>query len=160
MTTAEPTELTEQQRAAVLAPGNVRVRAGAGSGKTEVLAHRFIALLAGDIEGAEPLSPEQIAAITFTDKATHDMRTRIAQVLGTRLAGARDESLRERLARAQRVLALARISTFHGFCTRILRENPLEAGLDPGFEVLDEFDSQTFLEETCEEFLVRAVRNG
>jgi ATP-dependent helicase/nuclease subunit A len=156
----EQIELTPQQQAAVLAPGNVRVRAGAGSGKTEVLAHRFIALLAGDIAGAEPLSPEQIAAITFTEKATYDMRMRIAQVLESRIRGARDDALRERLSRARRLLPLARISTIHGFCSRILRENPLEARLDPGFDVLDEFDGQTFLEETCEEFLVVAVRRG
>src|SRR5260370_42176683 len=70
-----------EQETAILSPGNLLVRAGAGSGKTEVLARRFVALLAGDIEGAQPLTPEQIAAITFTDKATYDMRERIAHVL-------------------------------------------------------------------------------
>jgi ATP-dependent helicase/nuclease subunit A len=157
---AEKLELTPEQRAAVLAPGNVRVRAGAGSGKTEVLAHRFIALVTGDIADREPLSPEQIAAITFTDKATYDMRARIAQVLDTRLKDCTDEALRERLGRARRLLPLARISTIHGFCARILRENPVEARLDPDFDVLDEVDSATFLNETCAELLVAAVRGG
>ncbi|MGH7949796.1 MAG: UvrD-helicase domain-containing protein, partial [Candidatus Binataceae bacterium] len=155
----ERIELTPQQRAAALAPGNVRLRAGAGSGKTEVLAHRFVALLAGDI-ALEPLSPEQIAAITFTEKATYDMRMRIAQVLETRIRTAGNDALRDRLSRARRLLPLARISTIHGLCSRILRENPLEARLDPNFDVLDEFESQTFLQESCGELLVAAVRSG
>ena len=56
-------DLTPEQRDAVYAAGNVLVRAGAGSGKTEVLAQRFVALLAGDIAGREPLTPERIAGL-------------------------------------------------------------------------------------------------
>src|SRR5215469_6634776 len=84
--------LTQEQCAAILTPGNLLVRAGAGSGKTEVLARRFVALIAGDIEDREPLIPAQIAAITFTEKAAHDMRLRIGSVLEERiLAEAQDE---------------------------------------------------------------------
>lgn len=156
-------ELTEEQRAAIYTPGSLLVRAGAGSGKTEVLARRFVALLAGDIEGREPLSPEQIVAITFTEKATYDMKQRIAKVLGERLerAAADDQPpLAAHLARARRLLPLARISTIHAFCARLLREHPLEAGVDPDFEVLDEYQSRTFLEAGLEEFLIAALRRG
>src|SRR3990172_11164704 len=104
----EPFQLSEEQRAAIFTPGSRAVRAGAGSGKTEVLARRLVALLAGDVEGTEPLSPEQIAAITFTEKATYDMRRRIAQVLDAQLKGATGERA-ARLGRARRLLPLSRI---------------------------------------------------
>ncbi len=151
-------ELTAEQRGAVYAASNVLVRAGAGSGKTEVLAQRFVALLAGDIAGREPLAPERIAAITFTEKATADMRRRIAEVLDQRIARADDPGRRAALARARRTLGLARISTIHAFCTRLMREYPIEAGVDPGFEVLDEDQSMTFLESACRELVADAVR--
>jgi ATP-dependent helicase/nuclease subunit A len=151
-------ELTGEQRDAVYALGNVLVRAGAGSGKTEVLAQRFVALLAGDIAGRGPLAPERIAAITFTEKATADMRRRIAQVLDQRIAREDDAARRAALVRARRTLGLARISTIHAFCARMLREYPIEVGLDPGFEVLDEYQSTTFLESACRELIADAVR--
>jgi ATP-dependent helicase/nuclease subunit A len=151
-------ELTPEQRGAVYAAGNVLVRAGAGSGKTEVLAQRFVALLAGDIVGREPLAPERIAAITFTEKATADMRRRIAEVLDDRIAREDDASRRTALIRARRTLGLARISTIHAFCARLLREYPIEAGVDSAFEVLDEYQSMTFLEGACRELIAAAVR--
>ncbi|HVA40602.1 MAG TPA: UvrD-helicase domain-containing protein, partial [Candidatus Binataceae bacterium] len=153
-------ELTVEQRDAVYAAGNVLVRAGAGSGKTEVLAQRFVALLAGDIAGREPLAPERIAAITFTEKATADMRRRIAEVLDDRIAREDDAGRRAALVRARRTLGLARISTIHAFCARMLREYPIEAGADPGFEVLDEYQSMTFLEGQCRDLLADAVRRA
>ncbi len=113
----EPVDLSEEQRAAILAPGSVAVRAGAGSGKTEVLARRFVALAAGDVPGNEPLSPERIAAVTFTEKATYDMKRRIAQVLDSELTLAGGER-KDRLGRTRRLLPLARISTIHTFCAR------------------------------------------
>ena len=152
-------ELTAEQRDAVYAAGNVLVRAGAGSGKTEVLAQRFVALLAGDIAGREPLAPERIAAITFTEKATADMRRRIAEVLDDRIAREGDAARRTALVRARRTLGLARISTIHAFCARMLREYPIEAGVDPGFEVLDEYQSMTFLEGAGRELIADAVRS-
>ncbi len=151
-------ELTCEQRDAIYAPGNVLVRAGAGSGKTEVLAQRFVALLAGDIACRAPLAPERIAAITFTEKATADMRRRIAEVLDDRIASEGDAGRRTALLRARRMLGLARISTIHAFCARILRDYPLEAGVDPAFEVLDEYQSMTFLEGACREMIAGAVR--
>jgi len=153
-------ELTEEQRQAIYAPGNVLVRAGAGSGKTEVLARRFVALLAGDIAGREPLAPERIAAITFTESATADMRRRIADVLDERVARENEPARRAALIRARRTLGLARISTIHAFCARLLRECPLEAGIDPGFEVLDEYQTMTFLERHCRELVADAVRRA
>jgi len=155
-----PVILSDEQRAAILTPGNVLIRAGAGSGKTEVLARRFVALVAGDIKDYPPLSPLQVAAITFTEKAAYDMRERIAAVLEERLQSERRGDLRTHLFTAHRQLTAARISTIHAFCGRILRENAIAAALDPDFEVLDEYESQTFLERVCREFLIDKVRRS
>jgi ATP-dependent exoDNAse (exonuclease V) beta subunit len=157
--------LDSEQEAAISYSGNLLVRAGAGSGKTEVLARRFVALVAGDIADRAPLNPAALAAITFTERAALDLRKRIGVVLAERIAAENDArettaERRQHLIRAQRTLALARISTIHAFCARILRENPLAAGLDPDFEVLDEYESDTFFERICRRTLVDAVRAG
>jgi len=157
-------ELSEEQRRAIFTPGHLQIRASAGSGKTEVLARRFVALVAGDVEGCPPLMPDRIAAITFTEKAAFDMKRRIDRVLNFRLELAREDTakepaMRDHLVKAKQLLALARISTIHSFCARLLRENPLEAGVDPDFEVLDEYESRTLIERCCEELLLDALRN-
>jgi ATP-dependent helicase/nuclease subunit A len=151
--------LSPEQHAAIFTPGNLVVRAGAGSGKTEVLARRFVALVAGDIGGREPLAPDRMAAITFTEKAAWDMRARIEAALLREIAASVEPRLTS-LRRAIRLLPLARISTIHAFCARILRENSAEAGLDPDFQVLDEHESQTYFEKICKRGLVDAVRGG
>jgi len=152
--------LSAEQREAILTPGNLLVRAGAGSGKTEVLARRFVALIAGEIEGHQPLNAAQVAAITFTDKAAYDMRARIASVLEERILSPAQGEGRSYLIRARAMLPLARISTIHAFCARLLRENALDAALDPDFEVLDDYESQTFLERLCKQVLIDAVRQS
>jgi ATP-dependent helicase/nuclease subunit A len=86
------------------------------------------------------------------------MRRRIAEVLDDRIAREEDTGRRAALMRARRTLGLARISTIHAFCARMLREYPIEAGVDPGFEVLDEYQSMTFLEGACRELIADAVR--
>ncbi|HJU29505.1 MAG TPA: UvrD-helicase domain-containing protein, partial [Candidatus Binataceae bacterium] len=151
--------LSPEQLAAIFTPGHLLIRAGAGAGKTEVLARRFAALVGGEIEGHQPLPPERIAAITFTEKAAWDMRARIETVLRDRFA-AEGDSRQVDLRRAIRLLPLARISTIHAFCARILRENAAEAGLDPDFQVLDEHESRTYFESLCRRGLVDAIRRG
>lgn len=153
-------KLSTEQQEAVSRNEKLIVRAGAGSGKTEVLARRFVALLAGDLGEGEPLAPAQLAALTFTEKAALDMRERITSVLAERIRATTDESLRLHLRRAERTLGLARISTIHAFCARVLRENAVAAGLDPDFEVLDDYESIIFYERVCREVLVKAVRDG
>ena len=96
--------------------------AGPGSGKTTVLVEYFGRLVA---HGADPL---RILAITFTEKAAGNMRKKLAQAF-------RENSyIRSRLERAW-------VSTVHGFCARLLRENAIFAGVDPEFQVADERES-------------------
>jgi ATP-dependent exoDNAse (exonuclease V) beta subunit len=98
------------------------VVAGPGSGKTTVLVEYFRRLV------AENVDPLRILAITFTEKAAGNMRKKLA-------AAFQDNSeIRARLERAW-------VSTVHGFCARLLRENAVFAGVDPEFQVADERDS-------------------
>src|SRR5580698_9168619 len=104
------------------------VVAGPGSGKTTVLVEYFRRLVAA---GVDPL---RILAITFTEKAAGNMRTRLAE------AFREDAGLRARLERAW-------VSTVHGFCARLLRENAVFAGVDPEFSVADERESWRMQQE-------------
>ncbi len=96
--------------------------AAAGSGKTSVLVERFVRAVRED-----GIAPAQILAITFTDRAAGELRERVR---------ARLLALGER--EAARDTDAAFVSTFHGFCARLLRSHPLLAGLDPEFTILDE----------------------
>ena len=117
------------------------VEAGAGSGKTRALVDRIEALVLDD---AVPM--ESIAAITFTEKAAAELRDRIRQRFESR-----PDSERARDALQQ--LDGAAVGTLHSFAQRILAEHPVEAGLPPGVEILDEIGSQLEFEEQWRQFL-------
>lgn len=114
--------LTAEQEAAVARrSGSLLLAAGAGSGKTSVLAERFARAVLED-----GVSPRAILAITFTERAAGELKRRVRErllELGAREAAQEAEG--------------AFVSTFHGFCTRLLRSHALLAGLDPGFAILD-----------------------
>lgn len=129
----------------------IAVTAGAGSGKTTALVGRYLYLL----EQGLPL--RSIVAITFTDKAAREMRTRIRKELGSLLlpeegtglqAACGDSAPREPAPLEAAPLdaapldaaplEAARIGTIHSLCAEILRAHPAEAGLDPSFVVLEE----------------------
>lgn len=109
--------LNQQQRAAVTAaPGPILVLAGAGSGKTRVLAHRIAWLC-----HTEAISPYGLLAVTFTNKAASEMRGRVEALLGVSLAG-------------------MWIGTFHGIAHRMLRAHWQQARLPQAFQILDAED--------------------
>nr|WP_321353130.1 UvrD-helicase domain-containing protein [uncultured Methanoregula sp.] len=101
------------------------VTAGAGTGKTFVLVQKYLDLLR-----TRGVTVPQILALTFTDKAAAEMKERIrAGIL--KEAGPQWE-------KAAEDFMIAPVQTFHSFCAQVLREFPIEAGLEPGFVVLDE----------------------
>ena len=116
---------------------NLFVEAGAGTGKTTALVDRIVNLIAS---GAGAMSG--LAAITFTEAAAAELRDRIRRDLE---CAADDESLEEdkRFRCRQAVLEMdaASIQTLHSFAQSLLRELPLEAGLPPGFELLDPIEA-------------------
>jgi ATP-dependent helicase/nuclease subunit A len=130
------------------------VEAGAGTGKTWVLVQRFVYLL--DQHPDWPV--DGIFAITFTEKAAREMRTRIRQALERRATERPDDPVWQA---HRRNLDRLQVSTIHGLCARILRENAIAAsflggaaaGLDPRFEVLDENQAVLLKEEAIQQAL-------
>ena len=104
------------------------VDAGAGSGKTTVLVRRIVGL----VEKGVPL--RHVAAVTFTEKAASELRDRLRVELEQRSTEAAEIALAE--------LDGAAIGTLHSFARRVLSEHPIEAGLPPLIDVLDEVGSQ------------------
>jgi ATP-dependent helicase/nuclease subunit A len=131
----------EQAEAIARREGPLLLSANAGSGKTSVLSERFVrSVLEDEVE------PGRILAITFTDKAAGELRTRVRGRFVE--LGRRDRA---------RDLDAAWISTFHGLCARILRAHAVRAGLDPAFTVLEEAEARdirgTAFERALADFL-------
>jgi len=120
-----------QIQAVTTGDAHVVITAGAGSGKTRTLVGRYLHLL----EAGLPL--RSLVAITFTEKAAREMRTRIRETIQQWLAKG-DLPHRDAWQEIFAHLDAARIGTIHSLCAEILRAHPAEAGLDPAFEVLDE----------------------
>lgn len=136
---------TPEQRQAITSDATrLCVDAGAGSGKTRVLIERIVHL----VEHRQvPL--EQIAAITFTDKAAAEMKARLRATFRTRAAGAEDHPQAfSRWRGLEQRVDTARISTIHAFCAGILREHALMIGIDPDFAVLGEAEGMLLLSDT------------
>jgi ATP-dependent helicase/nuclease subunit A len=138
----------EARRLAIDPRRNVALEASAGTGKTRVLVDRYVALLSAGIK------PRNILAVTFTRKAAAEMRQRILQELARR----------ERDGRIPKALALElresigdiAISTIDAFCLALLHEFPLEADVDPAFDLADETETPRLLDEALE----HAIRAG
>ena len=129
---------------------NFLVEAGAGSGKTQVLVERLTALIRA---GAARM--EEVAAVTFTRRAAAELRGRVQLELERMFAAEQDASVKDRLAAALERLELGFIGTIHSFASLLLRERPIEAGVDPAFDEMDEAEDGLFREACWHDFLVR-----
>jgi hypothetical protein len=121
---------------------NVVLEASAGTGKTTVLVQRYVNLLKAGVE------PSNILAITFTRKAATEMRDRIVAEL--KKAATLSEFDKSRWLAIRDRLGEIAISTIDAFCLSLLREFPLEADLDPGFDMADETEVPRFIEEALD----------
>jgi DNA helicase-2/ATP-dependent DNA helicase PcrA len=113
----------EQQEAVLHIEGPLLILAGAGSGKTRVIAHRIAHLVAN-----EHVAPDRILAVTFTNKAAEEMRTRVETLL--------DMDCRQMW-----------ISTFHALCARLLRREAPHIGLSRDFVIYDSADQLTVIKQ-------------
>ncbi|MGE0463382.1 MAG: UvrD-helicase domain-containing protein [Vicinamibacterales bacterium] len=130
---------------------NVALEASAGTGKTRVLVDRYVRLV---VEARVP--PRNILAITFTRKAAAEMRQRVLDALKSRhregaLSGARWREVRDAFPEIT-------ISTIDAFCLSLLYEFPLEAGVDPGFELADETETPRLVAASLDRALAAGRR--
>src|ERR1700730_3353009 len=132
----------DARRRAVDPAHNVVLEASAGTGKTHVLVERYVNLLRHGVE------PANILAITFTRKAAAEMRGRILKELRER-ADSRSEDQQLWRDMRERSADVA-LSTIDAFCLSLLHEFPLEANLDPGFELADETQTPRLMEEALD----------
>ncbi len=140
---ATPPDLADRRRISTDLTTTLFVEAGAGAGKTTALVARIVNLVRSDI----PIT--SIAAITFTEKAAAELRSRTRELL----EADSDPRCHEALDR----LDHAPIGTLHSFARRILFDFPIDAGLPPGFTVLDELESGLQFEEQWNELLDRLL---
>ncbi|HTX55744.1 MAG TPA: DUF3553 domain-containing protein [Candidatus Acidoferrales bacterium] len=116
-----------QTQAVEQTDGPVLIFAGAGSGKTRVLTHRIALLL-----GQRKVAPDRILAVTFTNKAAGEMKSRLERMVG---ASARD----------------LWVGTFHSMCVRILRRDGSKAGISPSFAIIDEADQRQLVKDILDD---------
>ncbi len=156
-------KLSESQASALHADREIAVSAGAGAGKTFTLAARYVTLLQRLVDAGTP-DIASVLVLTFTEKAAQEMRERcyaltaaVARALRTDAEQLRAEGLSERAHTRLRAgwealrdhFSGAAISTFHGFCARILREFPAETSTPPGFTILEESDASALAFESA-----------
>jgi ATP-dependent helicase/nuclease subunit A len=127
--------LTDEQLLVVEAAGSVAVVAGAGTGKTHTLGHRYLHHL------RRGLSPLEIVAVTFTEKAAAELRARVRSYLAE-LLPERPDALIE--------VEAAQISTIHALAARICRDHPEAAGVAPDFGLLEDLDGRVRFGERLE----------
>src|SRR3954469_4006546 len=133
---------------------NILVEAGAGSGKTQMLADRMAAGVASGV-----YQIEHLAAVTFTRKAASELRGRFHLALEHRLEHAAAEEaarVRAALSNLERFFA----GTIHSFCARLLRERPVESGVSPGFTELDEVQDLELRKRVWRDFITSARSAG
>jgi ATP-dependent exoDNAse (exonuclease V) beta subunit len=133
---------------------NVVVEAAAGTGKTTELVARILNVLA---EGVAPI--EKIVAVTFTEKAAGELKLRIRKELESLRQRTPGAAAQKNLSDAIQRLEEAHVSTIHGFCADLLRERPVEAGIDPLFEVLTEPQSERIFDEAFRAWLHQQLEN-
>lgn len=124
----------EQARAVQQTHGPLLILAGAGSGKTKTLTHRIAYLIAN-----EGVWPNEILAVTFTNKAAREMRERLGHLLG------QDSSSRS---------FMPWMGTFHGICVRLLRQEGGTLGIAPNFVIYDEDDRQGLIKQAMKQLSI------
>ena len=168
---ARTREETRRSQAAAADPAaSAWVSANAGTGKTHVLTMRVLRLL---LAGTDP---QRILALTYTKAAAAEMATRVFARLAEWVTasdaelGARLGELLDRrpsageMRRARQLFAVAietpgglKVQTIHAFCERLLQRFPLEAGVPPGFEILDDHERAALLQEAADATLAEAA---
>ena len=142
MSTENKTKLTKAQQQALSRDCNMSVTAGAGTGKTFLLVERFLDTLMN-----EPVDVKEILAITFTKKAAAEMKDRVLKRIEDKIKSQPEAPELKKLLYIRDRMHSASISTIHAFCARILKEYPVEAGVDPDVRQLNEMQRQLLMDD-------------
>ena len=145
---------TEQKQCIDARGGTVLVSAAAGSGKTSVLVQRVIGLVT---DPEHPVDVDRLLVVTFTKAAAAEMKQRLAAALSSLLAEHPED---QRLQRQQMLLPGAQISTVHGFCSGLIREQFHLLGLPPQFKVAEETETALLKEEAAGEVVEEMYAEG
>jgi hypothetical protein len=129
------------------------VEAAAGTGKTTELVNRIVRILA-----TGRATVRGIVAVTFTEKAAGELKLRLREALDVARAAA-DGAERDALNEALQYLEEAHVSTIHGFCAELLRERPVEAGVDPLFSVLTESQAERVFDQAFGSWIQTQLQN-
>lgn len=146
--------LTPHQQKVLNTTGNLALTANAGSGKTFVLARKYLSALIED-----NIDISNVAAITFTDKAASELYSKISHLLDDRIKSETDSSRKKKLEVIRRKLISANISTIHSFCIDILKTYPVESQLDARFVPIDKQLSSELIEQSVDETIYAAFKD-
>lgn len=145
---------------------SILVEAGAGSGKTAVLAGRIAVMLAAGIQ------PRSIAAVTFTELAASELLSRVREIvaelstgkiaaeLQVALPSGLSEAQQENLKKASAAIDEITCSTIHGFCQRLIKPYPADANIDPGAKVMDRNQADLAFLEIVDSWLRERLSGG
>jgi len=137
----------EQQKAIETVDKSLAVTAGAGAGKTRVLVARILYILHHGLADID-----ELVAITYTNKAALEIRERLRKEMSKQK---NDDVFSKNLKR----LGIAYIGTIHSFCLRLLKENPVEAGIDPNVKILEEYRANAWLKDSIKEAILEHLEN-
>ena len=137
--------LTPHQSNALKIDRSISLTANAGSGKTYVLAQRYLEIILNT-----DTHISQVAAITFTEKAAGELYKRISDELNKVFLSSTDINLNQRVGKIRKQLVSAKISTIHSFCIDLLKEFPVEASIDANFIPIDDRKTQELINLSIE----------
>lgn len=147
--------VSKEQADALDIENSIALKAGAGSGKTNVLTKRYLKIL-NDIDF---IDIDNIVAITFTKKAASEMKERIRKEIAHKIVCSKNLDVKKKWVNYDILLSSANIDTIHGFCEKILRDNFESLGIDPEFTVLDDSESQISLNKLLDSIIDEFVKN-
>jgi ATP-dependent helicase/nuclease subunit A len=152
-------DAADRERIATDLEANLCVEAGAGTGKTTSMVDRVVGILTGGPVNGREVGVDDISVITFTEYAAAELMSRVRE----RLEDMRDGAGLDQRARVDAALSglhRAHVETIHAFCLGLLRERPIEAGLDPQFAPMDDLEASVRFDAAYQEWLVDRLAEG
>lgn len=144
----------EQQKVIDTHGCNLLVSAAAGSGKTAVLVERIVKMVS---DAAHPVDIDRLLVVTFTNAAAAEMRERVSNAIGEKLA---KEPENEHLQKQAALLHNAQITTIDSFCLFVIRNHFHTIGLDPGFRIADEGELKLLQNDVMSDVLEQCYQEG